>query len=103
MLLDTVNDGSLVSHLVDGNLSVVRSVLVNITLDDGLNDVMDMVVNILGDGFSFVDYITITLALNRLIAVTGMETFECPLILGGRSVIMACGIVCQLQFQNSKK
>ena len=42
MNLRLVEDGRFVGDLVDGNVGVVDVVLVYISLDDGLNDVVDL-------------------------------------------------------------
>merc|ERR1719487_2656731 len=82
-----VNDRSLVDLLVnrDGGLDAV--VLVHVTLNDRLDDVVNMVVVVLDNVLALVDNDTLTLALGELVA-GGVERGELGLVVGGRNVLL---------------
>lgn len=66
-------------------------VLVHVTLDDRLDDVVDVVVVVLDDVLALVDNGALTLALGELVA-GGVERGELGLVFTGRDVLL-CRVV----------
>lgn len=70
-------------------------VLVHVTLDDRLDDVVDVVVVVLDDVLALVDNGALTLALGELVA-GGVERGELGLVFTGRDVLL-CRVVTWYQ------